>query len=162
MCGAEYESEVTRLVRRKLELENAEGNFGEFSAEAIQHESAEAVTAVFNELAKVQKTCGAAGTYEVDGVSVQIAFQGISIPASAKLVSKANRYLVSWTSVIDSQSTSTLQIWQQRGNTLVMFEVTEVGTTGIAPEKIEFAYQQATNIAARLKAADPLDIGIFD
>jgi hypothetical protein len=162
MCGAEYESELTRLVRRKLELENAEGNFGEFTAEAIQYESAEAVTAAFNELTKVQKTCGAAGEYEVDGVSIQIDFKGISIPGSAKLVSRENRYLVSWTSVTDSQSTYTQQIWQQRGNTVVMVEVTEVGTTEIAAEKIEFAFQQATTIAARLKAADPLDIGVFD
>lgn len=162
MCGAKYESELTRLVRRKLELENAEGNFGEFTAEAIQHESAEAASAALNELTKVQKTCGAAGEYKADGVSIQIEFRDIPIPASAKLVSGDNRFLISWTSVIDTQSTSTLQIWQQRGNTLVMFEVTEVGTSEIAAEKIEFAIQQATKIAARLKAADPLDIGVFN
>lgn len=162
MCDAEYESEVTRLVRRKLELQSAAGNFGEFTAEAIQHESAEAVTVALNELKKVQQACGAAGQYKADDVSIPIEFKDVDIPTSEVLVSEANRFVVSWTSVIDSQPTSTLQIWQQRGNTLVMFEVKEVGATKIAAEKIDFAFKQAATIATQLKAADPLDIGIFN
>jgi hypothetical protein len=162
MCGATYNSEATRLVRRKLELSNEEAVFGNFFAEAIQYESAEAVTAALDELQKVKQECSAAGVYELAGESIQVQFIEVAVPDSAELVTRENRFLVSWQSNVGAETETRLQIWQQRGNTLVVFEVVEKIANELTAADIDFAFAQAIQIAARLSAADPLDIGVFD
>jgi hypothetical protein len=57
---------------------------------------------------------------------------------------------------------SWLQIWQQRGNTIVSMQLTEATDSPFDKDLKLYALEVAERIAKRLADANPLDIGEFE
>lgn len=153
LCDGDFDSEYARLVRRKIEIVDAANDPTGILSEAIQYESAEAASGAIAELSEVVAECGASGEY-VSGVSV-IKFDylraGITGLGEASLPNGAFslEYAI--------EQAVTAQVWQQRGNTLVLIQV-----TSSSPIDYRRLQTLAQSINTRLLAADPLDIGEFD
>lgn len=148
LCNSEFESEATRLVRRSVQAVDVDADPVGIRAEAVQHESAEAAAAALDELKSVAETC-ADSSFEFFDVAID----------SSGLVSSEFLVSLSWVNSINDSNVSTLQIWQQRGNTLVGVEISEPTAQPLELGVVEFGVEIAELVAQRLAAADPLDIG---
>lgn len=151
LCAVKFESEFARLVRRKIEVVNQTNDPIGLSTEAVQYESAEAATAALDELFKVANECSATGSYQIDGGEVNFDSFMLSIDGNNDATLSENFLELQW--AVDGIATA--QIWQQRGNTLVVSQ--SVG--GVAQSRL---FELAVKVNARLSAANPLDIGEFD
>ena len=149
LCGLEFETEQTRLVRRAVQAIDSEGDAIGVRSEAIQHESAEAASAALREFRNASKRCA------------DSSFEFFNPAFNAKnLVSTQFLAVAQWTQSAP-EAASWLQIWQQRGNTIVSVELTEPTNQPLSADLISYAIEVAERVADRLAAADPLDIGEF-
>lgn len=153
LCAHDFESEYARLVRRKIEIVDTSNDPIGIHSEAIQYESQEAAALALEELKNVVMDCGVTGKYVVESNAFRFDFLRLGIE-SASATDFSNAVL---TFEYSAESTHTMQIWHQRGNTLVLVQVSSAS-------KIDFVRinEISNSIAQRLQDANPLDIGDLD
>ncbi|MEY3407597.1 MAG: hypothetical protein RL038_658, partial [Actinomycetota bacterium] len=78
------------------------------------------------------------------------------------LVTTENLAVLQWVESKTEGAESWLQIWQQRGNTIVSLQLTEATDSPFDDDLKLYALEVAERIAKRLADANPLDIGEFE
>jgi hypothetical protein len=153
LCAHDFESEYARLVRRKIEIVDTANDPIGIHSEAIQYESQEAAALAVEELKNIVIDCGDTGEYVVGINAFKFDFLRLGIQ-SASATDFSNAVL---TFEYSAESTHMMQIWHQRGNTLVLVQVSS--TSEIDLVRIN---EISNSIAQRLQDANPLDIGDLD